>query len=344
MRESILVLTDERMLNHVAGAGHPERADRLSAILRRLEREPLDGLEWAVPRPATVDQVRRVHSVAHVDRVNVMRGLAGQLDPDTGVSHGSVEAAYLAAGASIEAVEALATGRFKRAFALVRPPGHHAERDRSMGFCLFNNIAVAAEHARAVLGFERIMIVDWDVHHCNGTQSSFYDRDDVLVISSHRSPFYPGTGALGETGTGVGEGYTVNMPLPPGLADEVICNLYRALLPAIADEYAPDLVLVSAGFDAHSHDPLGGLRMTEAGFASICGIVRDIADRHAGGKLALFLEGGYDLDALASSTRACMEVMTGAPSPTIDVRTDIQGDQLVKQIAAAHSKYWPIQS
>jgi acetoin utilization deacetylase AcuC-like enzyme len=341
MSERVLVLYDEKMIDHVNGPGHPERPDRLRAIVRELERSPLEALHWKRPRPATTEELRRVHSIPHVDRIDMVRGKTCRLDMDTGVSAGSVDAAYLAAGAACEVVEALMSGDEKRAFALVRPPGHHAERDKIMGFCLFNNIAIAAEHAIAALGAERVMIVDWDVHHCNGTQHSFYDRRDVLVISSHRYPFYPGTGWLDETGGGEGTGYTVNIPVPAGVGDETVDVLFRSLLPPIAESYQPDLVLVSAGFDAHLHDPLGGLRMSEAGFASLCGLAREVADRYARGRLGLFLEGGYDLDALARSTRACLQVQAGERPPRVDSHGEAITQRLLSQMIEAHAPFWP---
>jgi len=341
MGERILMLYDERMLDHLNGPGHPERPDRLRAILRELARSPLEGLEWHKPGAAKLEEIRRVHSVAHVDRIDLMRGRTARLDPDTGVSPGSTEAAYCAAGAAIEAVEALMSGEVKRAFALVRPPGHHAERDRVMGFCYFNNIAIAAEHARARLGCKRILIVDWDVHHCNGTQRSFYDCNEVLVFSSHRYPFYPGTGWLDETGEGAGLGYTVNLPLSAGTGDGLVDALYRSLLPPIAEAFEPDLVLVSAGYDAHLYDPLGGLRMTETGFAALCGLVRQIADRYADRRLALFLEGGYDLDALGRSVRACLEAMAGAEPPRVAGSDEQAAASMVDQLRGVYRPFWP---
>ena len=264
-----------------------------------------------------------------------------RLDPDTGVSPGSTEAAYCAAGAAVETVEALVSGEVNRTFALVRPPGHHAEHDRVMGFCYFNNIAIAAEHARARLGCERILIIDWDVHHCNGTQHSFYDTNDVLVFSSHRYPFYPGTGWLDENGEGDGLGYTVNLPLSAGTGDGLVAALYQSLLPPIAEAYQPDLVLVSAGYDAHLYDPLGGLRMSEDGFAVLCGLACDIADRYAQGRVGVFLEGGYDLDALARSVRACLRMMTGERPPAIGHAEETGIEAVVEQLRGVYRPFWP---
>ncbi|MDY7109427.1 MAG: histone deacetylase [Planctomycetota bacterium] len=342
MSERILMLYDERMLEHVNFPGHPERPDRLRAILRELARSPVEGLEWFKPNAASLEEVRRVHSVAHVDRIDLMRGRTSRLDPDTGVAPGSTEAAYRAAGAAVDLVEALISGEVKRAFALVRPPGHHAEHDRVRGFCYFNNIAIAAEHARVRHGCKRILIIDWDVHHCNGTQGSFYETDEVLVFSSHRYPFFPGTGWLDETGEGDGEGYTVNLPLTAGTGDGLVVALYESMLPPIAEAYQPDLVLVSAGFDAHLYDPLGGLRMTEEGFAIVCALARDLADRYAGGRLGLFLEGGYDLDALGKSVRVCLQMMTGEKAPAPGRVEEAGAEAALEQFRGVYRPYWPV--
>jgi acetoin utilization deacetylase AcuC-like enzyme len=321
---------DDRMLAHDPGRGHPERPDRLRAIRAALEGAP--G-EWVVPAPAAREDLLRVHDAAHVDRIEALRGRVAGLDPDTATSPGSVEAALLAAGAAVQAVDAGG-----RAFALVRPPGHHAEPDRAMGFCLFNNVAVAAAHALAT-GRERVLVVDWDVHHGNGTQDAFYDRDDVLFFSTHRFPFYPGTGGAREHGRGPGEGYTVDVPLPPGLGDGDYARVFSEVLLPIADDFRPDLVLVSAGFDAHRDDPLGGMALTEEGFATLCGVVADIADRHAGGRLVLVLEGGYDLRGLARGVRACADVLGGAAPPPPGGPT-ARGDAVVGAVQALQRRYW----
>jgi acetoin utilization deacetylase AcuC-like enzyme len=250
--------------------------------------------------------------VSHVLSVS---GQHAQLDPDTPVSPGSVPAALLSAGAALAAVEAAAAGG--QSFALVRPPGHHAEIDRAMGFCLFNNVAIAAAHARANLGCERVLVIDWDVHHGNGTQHAFYGRRDVLVFNTHRFPFYPGTGSLRELGEGEGEGFNVNVPLPEQMGDGDYAAVFDQLLVPIAERFRPDLVLVSAGFDAHRDDPLGGMGVSDEGFAVLCGKVREIAARHGSGGLAVVLEGGYDLDALGRSVHGCLEVMLGAAPPSL---------------------------
>ncbi len=314
-RAPLLLFTDDRMLAHNPGAGHPERPDRLRAVLDSLAHDPIPGARRAAPQPAPREDLLRVHDPRHIDLIDSVRARSTRLDADTATSPRSGEAAYLAAGGAIAAVDAVTSGGAPGAFALVRPPGHHAERSRALGFCLFNNVAIAAEHALATGSAERILIVDWDVHHCNGTQRHFESRDDVLVFSAHRSPFYPGTGALEETGSGPGQGFTVNVPLPAGAGDDDLIGAIGHVLTPVADAFRPDLVLVSAGYDAHEHDPLGGLRVTDEGFAALAAHVRDIARRHAKGRIACTLEGGYDLAALASGVRSTILALLSDDPP-----------------------------
>ena len=341
MGNDTLILFDEAMVLHDMGAGHPERPERLRAVVDRLRDEhPLPGTRWEKPRLAPRAALERVHDLSYLDRLDGLRGYAARLDPDTSTSPGSIEAMYLAAGAAIDAVTAVVRGDASNALALVRPPGHHAEAGRARGFCLVNNVAVAAEYARAELGCERVLIVDWDVHHGNGTQHSFEDRADVLYFSTHRFPFFPGTGWLEEIGTGDGLGYTVNVPLPAFLGDPELGTAFREILVPVADGFRPDLVLVSAGFDAHRDDPLGGMQVSEEGFAALCGVVQDIATRHAGGRLALLLEGGYGLEGLAASVHACTQVLTGATPPPTAAATDPRFGELLAAIRDALAGRW----
>lgn len=300
---------DPTMIEHRPGRGHPERPQRLEAIEAALEgRFPDRTLHSADPiSPAAL---HRVHDPNYVDEVLALRGQQAVLDADTIVSPKSVDAALLAAGMAATAVE-WTVAEQRPSFALVRPPGHHAERARGMGFCIFNNIAVAAAYARAELDVDRVMIVDWDVHHGNGTQNAFYDRGDVLFFSTHQAPFYPGTGAVEETGTKDGKGATINVPLPAGTGDAALVEAFETLLVPAAEQFDPQLVLVSAGFDAHCLDPVGGMQATTDGFAALLSIIEHLADRCCGGRLALVLEGGYHLEALARTVVRCIEVLDG---------------------------------
>jgi acetoin utilization deacetylase AcuC-like enzyme len=305
-----LVLTDRRFLAHDPGAGHPESPQRLEAILTDLERSPLPGVTIEAPRPATAAEIDAVHDPSYRLLLEKIAGESLQLDPDTATSPGSVEAAVLAAGAAVGAVEAVMSGRANNAFALVRPPGHHALAYRAMGFCLLNNVAIAAEAARRA-GAQRVAILDWDVHHGNGTQDIFAARPDVLYMSIHQYPFYPETGAAHEVGTGAGRGTTINCPLPGGQSDADYGVAFHDLFLPAARAVAPDLILVSAGYDAHARDPLADMRVTERGYAAMTALTMQLAAETCGGKLALFLEGGYDLPALAGSVRATLESLTG---------------------------------
>ncbi|HET6148350.1 MAG TPA: histone deacetylase [Polyangia bacterium] len=308
---STSIFTDPRFLDHEPGAQHPESPARLSAILADLTAAPIAGTAMHAPRPATDAEIEAVHHPSYWQRLRLLSGARVALDPDTTISAGSVTAATLAAGAAVGAVEEVWTGRAENAFALVRPPGHHAESTGAMGFCLLNNAAIAAEAARR-LGAERVMVLDWDVHHGNGTQHLFESRRDILYLSSHQSPYYPGTGASEEIGAAEGAGYTVNCPLPPGQSDADYGAVFQDLFLPAGEAFRPDLIIVSAGFDAHVRDPLADMCVTERGFAAMCSALKDLARSHCGGKLVLLLEGGYHLDALAQSVRACLEVLTGA--------------------------------
>lgn len=308
---STRVVTDAAYLRHVAGPMHPESPGRLRAIHEVLDAAPITGVDRGFARAATKEELTRVHDLAHVERVLALSGKSAQLDPDTAMSPGSADAAVLAAGAACELTQQVLRGEVTNGFALVRPPGHHAESDRAMGFCLFNNVAVAAESALAN-GAQRVLVLDWDVHHGNGTQHTFAKRRDVLFCSSHQFPFYPGTGAPQEIGHGAGEGFTVNVALNGGMGDADYGAVFHDVFLPIAQKYRPDVVLVSAGFDAHRSDPLGGMNVTERGFAAMASAMKSLAEEVCGGKLVLLLEGGYDLDGLSQSVHACVEVLAGA--------------------------------
>jgi acetoin utilization deacetylase AcuC-like enzyme len=279
-------------------------------VLADLERAPPAGVVRETPRPATEAEIEAVHTRAYRASLQGLAGRRARLDPDTAMSEGSWDAACLAAGAAVGAVEAVWSGRAQNAFALVRPPGHHAEQARAMGFCLLNNAAIAADAARRA-GAARVLILDWDVHHGNGTQNIFAARPDVLYTSVHQYPFYPGTGAHDEVGAGAGKGFTVNCGLPGGQDDADYGVVFHDLLLPAARAFAPDLVIVSAGFDPHERDPLADMQVTDRGFAAMCSAVAELADGACAGRLVLLLEGGYDLEALATSVRACLEVLGG---------------------------------
>ena len=283
-----------------AEPGHPERPARLDAVRAAVEGDPrLRGLERVGGGAAPREALERVHTAAFLDRVEALsRAGGGHADADTYVTAASWDVARRACGGLLAVVDAVLAGGAGAGFAVGRPPGHHAPPDRAMGFCLVNHVAVAARHAQAAHGAERVLVVDVDVHHGNGTQDAFYDDGSVLFVSSHQAGIYPGTGALGETGAGAGEGATVNLPLP-ARTDDALVDLYRAVLPPLAARFRPDLVLLSAGFDAHRLDPLAGLSLSVAGLVDLVGVVQEAADAHAA-PLALSLEGGYHAEALAA--------------------------------------------
>lgn len=298
--------------DHDTGS-HPESPERIAAVGRALRAAGMfKDRTVIIPQPANLDAILAVHDQRIVDLVQrAARQGGGWLDPDTYVSPDSYDVALLAAGGACQAVDAVMNGDAPQAFALVRPPGHHAEPNRAMGFCLFNNIAVAAEHALNAHGLERVAIVDWDVHHGNGTQAAFWERPDVLFISLHQYPFYPGTGAASERGTGAGDGYTINIPLPAGSDDEVYRTRFTDIVVPALHAYAPDLILVSAGFDAHADDPLAMMRVSTDAFAGWARLLRDTANDLCDGRMALILEGGYNLRALGESVVTVVRALDG---------------------------------
>ncbi len=301
---------DDRYLEHDTGPGHPERPDRLRAVTAYLRRTGLwDRLLPIDPVEAGPEAIARVHTAGEIRSVQEAAERApAYIDSDTVVSPASYRIALLAAGGAVAACDAVMAGSCANAFAALRPPGHHAERDRAMGFCLFNNVAVAARHLQTLHGLKRILILDWDVHHGNGTQDIFYDDPTVLYISLHQHPLYPGTGRASETGRGAGEGTTLNIPLPPSSGDEKYREALISTEPVIA-AFNPEFVLVSAGFDAHERDPLANMKMTAEGFGYMARFLRSIADRHCGGRLVALLEGGYDPVGLATSVAATLLAM-----------------------------------
>ena len=291
-------------LNHDMGYGHPEGPARLQAILSRLEsRNVLSRLTPIEPVPASDQWILEIHAPSYLQMLKAHAPSSGRvsLDPDTTMSSGSLRAAYLAAGGAITATDAIMAGHVDNAFCAVRPPGHHAERDRAMGFCLFNNVAIAARYVQQRYGIQRVLIVDWDVHHGNGTQHAFYDDPSVLFFSTHQYPHYPGTGCATEVGQGAGAGTTINVPMSMGQGDEDYREVFQRVLTPEADTFKPEFIIISAGFDAHRDDPLAGMGLTETGYADLTSIVAGIARRHAQGRILSCLEGGYHHKALSAS-------------------------------------------
>ncbi len=303
--------THEACLAHDTGPHHPERASRLQTILDTLGDGRFAALERVVPQPATPGHIALMHPAPWVEAVlgAIPSAGHGHLDPDTVVSSASGEAALVAAGALVEAVDAVVAGEVCNAFCAVRPPGHHAEQTRAMGFCLFNSVAVGAAHARDAHGLERVAVVDFDVHHGNGTQAMFWDEEGMFYASTHQYPHYPGTGSQEETGRWKN---IVNAPLRPGSgSDQFRAAIDDRVVPAL-DAFRPEMVFMSAGFDAHERDPLASINLVEEDFAWVTERLLDVARLHAGGRVVSVLEGGYDLDALAASAARHVETLMEA--------------------------------
>ncbi len=341
---TLAIIKDNRYTEHIAGPGHPESPNRLRVIHELIDKE-FSHLPLIQPRLAAQDELALVHDAFYIQTVAATEGKShSQLDADTGLCARSYEIARLAAGGLLQAVDSLVSRPSSLAspssvFAFVRPPGHHAEPDRGMGFCIFNNIAIAAEYAKKKYGLKRILIVDWDLHHGNGTQWAFYDDPSVLFFSSHQFPYYPGSGNFDQVGTGPGEGFTVNSPFPAGFGDAEYIQVYNSILKPIALEYRPELVLVSAGFDPYVKDPLGGMEVTGEGFGALARIVREIAEATCGGKVVITLEGGYNPDGLREGVRAVLQafekkLQTVTPTPAREA------EPVIRAIISNHKKYW----
>jgi acetoin utilization deacetylase AcuC-like enzyme len=336
------VICDPRYQDHEVSPGHPERPERIGALLDLLLRYSRDGLVRIDPRAATADEICSNHDRRYFDEV---RASAGKryvyFDADTQAASASYETALLSAGALLELVDQIMSGRLTNGFAMVRPPGHHAEADRAMGFCFFNNVAIAARQLRAKHAVDRVLIVDWDVHHGNGTQRSFYADGNVLYVSLHQYPHYPGSGAASEAGVADGMGYTVNIPLPGGCGDAEYAAAFRRVIEPVARQFDPQFVLVSAGFDAHLKDPLSAMRVTDEGFAEMARSVLVVARECAGGRLAVVLEGGYDLDALAGSVRSVLDEL-GAEGPSRDEPRASRADAAIEAVLRIHRRFWKL--
>lgn len=337
----MLLVTSERFADHHTPSGHPERRERAVVMTSVAEQYRNSGGTVVEPSAAGHDALTRVHAADHVDRIASTGGHRVQLDADTHASPESDAVARLAAGATIAAVDH-ALDHNGRACAFVRPPGHHAERTRAMGFCLFNNVAVGAAHALA-RGTSRVAIVDYDVHHGNATQWMFYDDPRVLYVSTHQYPFYPGTGAATDVGVEAGAGFTLNVPLEAGAVDaDYDCVFQQAVIPVL-DAFHPELILLSAGYDAHTRDPLGGMLVSTAGYTRMTTRVQAAADAHCGGRLVAVTEGGYDLTALENCLTETLRVMsrpTSSPAQT-DAGSSERAEAALKIVRLAQAPFWP---
>jgi len=311
------IVIDPRYRQHDTGPGHPERPDRLLAIEELVHSWHGPALEHVTPRIAADDEIRAAHTDGLLERIRrTQERPHARIDADTTTCDRSFEIALLAAGGVLELCDAVATRAYTNGFAFVRPPGHHATAGEAMGFCLFNNVAVAARHLQRRHGLDRIAIVDWDVHHGNGTEAIFYDDPSVLYVSLHQSPLYPGTGAATDTGRGDGLGRTINVPLGPGAGDEGYLLVFEEIVAPVLRQFAPSFILISAGFDCHWRDPLANQQVTERGFVGMTRSLNAVAHDVADGRIAAVLEGGYDLDALRGSTEAVLDELT-RPLPRV---------------------------
>jgi acetoin utilization deacetylase AcuC-like enzyme len=342
---SIHVVSDARYREHVAPPGHPERPERLAVVAQVLA-EFETRTRAVAPRMAEPGEILRIHGADLLRKIERTSKLApAQLDPDTYVSPRSFEIARLAAGGTVEVARRVAGEKHACGFAAVRPPGHHAEAGRAMGFCLFNNIAIAARALQAEEGVGRLLILDWDVHHGNGTQHSFEDDPSVLYVSTHQFPYYPGTGNVNEAGVGPGLGLTLNIPMPPGCGDEEYTGVLQRVLVPAARHFRPEMILVSCGFDAHRDDPLASMELTAEGFLAMTHIVRALADELCGGRVVFVLEGGYAASSLREGMRSVLQGMLEAPPshpPRVpEAATGSRLRTILDRIVAIHRDHFP---
>lgn len=337
-----LVVIDQGYLKHLPGESHPERPERIQALLNLAGALDKQMFELASPRAATRADVEYTHGADHVRLVeSTSKHNRYALDGDTITCRDSFGVALLAVGGFLTLLDAIASKQSSNGFALVRPPGHHALRDHAMGFCLFNTMAIGAEYLKRVYGAKKILIMDWDVHHGNGTQAAFYDDPTVFFISTHQFPFYPGSGAVNETGVGAGEGLTLNVPLPAGCTDVEYLQVFQDIVVPAAEKFQPDWILVSAGFDPHRRDPLGGMNVTEEGFGAMARLLLALANRFADGRIAFLLEGGYDLAGLRDSVAAVLAAMQAqVPPPAGHLPlAESRIEPVIRRILQVHEKY-----
>ncbi len=337
------LVVDPRYLDHKTPDYHPESPSRLTALIEMADNLERKGIVRIAPRMASKKEILLVHERSHYDLIAETAGMTSfAIDADTFLSAKSFDTACLSAGGFLAVIQSVMEGEVDNGFALVRPPGHHAESNRAMGFCLFNNVAIGAALLLEQYKLERILILDWDVHHGNGTQRSFYDDPRVLYVSLHQYPFYPGTGSADETGSGDGKGYTLNIPLPGGCGDPEYLAAFQSIIEPVCNQFGPQFVLVSAGFDAHRLDPLASMNVTQSGFAEMARRMLAVANAHAGGRFASVLEGGYSLDALRSSVGSVIETM-GESNPA---RTDTAGaddNQILSGVRRIQSRFWNLE-
>ena len=342
------IVKDYRYLNHETGHYHPESPRRLESIYKMLEAPDMKGRFTEIPpRFASEEEIEMIHQPSYYRMVAATAGKSHTyLDPDTETSPESFEVARLAVGGMCNAVDSVVKGEVKNAFAFVRPPGHHAEANRAAGFCLFNNVAIGAMHAIRRHGMERVLIVDWDLHHGNGTQHSFYEDPRIVYLSTHQYPYYPGTGGLGEIGRGAGKGYTINVPLRSGPGDAEYLRVFRRILKPVALEFRPDIVLLSAGFDIYFKDPLGGMKVTPHGFGCLARVLLDVAEACCGGKFVVVLEGGYHIEGLTQSIKVVLNEMAGttripeAELAAVDQAADDSIDSVVNAVIGQVKSFW----
>lgn len=336
----------KKYMEHWMGEYHPESPMRLEAIYAMLDAPDMAGKFSEVALgPADNTDIMRVHSAEYVGRIESTAGVEyTYLDPDTQTCAASYDAAMLAAGGVCRSIAMVHSGELNNAFALVRPPGHHAERSQAKGFCLFNNVAIGARYAKELLGINRILIVDWDLHHGNGTQHTFEEESSVLYFSTHQYPYYPGTGAFDEVGKGKGKGFTVNVPLTIGHGDGEFMTIYQQLLRPIAMEYQPEFILVSAGFDIFCGDPLGGMNVTSKGFAGLTRVIMDIADACCGGKIVFTLEGGYNVLGERDSVKEVLKELAGlaftSPPDLMALANPEMTNFLLARVKSIQNAYW----
>ena len=342
------IVKDNRYLRHETGHYHPESPKRLEAVYKMLESPEMAGKFVEVkPRVALDEEIETIHKHSYVKMIAQSAGKDHTyLDPDTEASAESYEVAKLAVGGFLNCIDGIVKGDLRNAFACVRPPGHHAEENRAAGFCIFNNVAIGAMHAIKVHGMKRVLIVDWDLHHGNGTQKSFYEDPRVVYFSTHQYPYYPGTGGLQEIGRGDGQGFTVNVPLKSGPGNAEYLRIFRRVLQPVAFEYMPEIVLLSAGFDIYFRDPLGGMKVTPAGFGMLARVLMDIADACCGGRFAAVLEGGYHLGGLTEGIKSVLDEMCGATRVTeadlqrVESEADASVNRTIESVIGQIKPYW----